>query len=249
MDRSNASGGNLGRNLRQVGRARVSWVVVLVLLGIQLAVELHGGFREVSWWYHTFGLTRAGVTEGKVWQLVTHALLHGGWIHVGLNSLCLLLIGSRIEQMLGGRVLLKLCLFAVVAGGIAHVSLAAGAQALSPLVGASAACVGLLLLLTTLSPESRMWPLPVSARNLGLGILAGEGLLALMTPDLGVPGLSGIGRVASASGLDSWWSIGHACHAGGGLAGWLYGRWILRPRLHLHHLRRDRARREAKKHR
>jgi membrane associated rhomboid family serine protease len=37
--------------------------------------------------------------------------------------------------------------------------------------------------------------------------------------------------------------MGHACHFGGALAGWLYGRWMLRQRVTLEKLRRDRARR------
>jgi hypothetical protein len=40
--------------------------------------------------------------------------------------------------------------------------------------------------------------------------------------------------------------MGHACHFGGGMAGWLFGRWLLRPRISLERLRRDRERREAK---
>jgi membrane associated rhomboid family serine protease len=45
----------------------------------------------------------------------------------------------------------------------------------------------------------------------------------------------------------SWiFEIGHACHLGGGLAGWLMGLWILRPRITLEELQKERARREAR---
>jgi membrane associated rhomboid family serine protease len=46
-------------------------------------------------------------------------------------------------------------------------------------------------------------------------------------------------------GMGAVFAMGHACHFGGGLAGWLYGRWLLRPRVTLERLRRDRKRREA----
>jgi membrane associated rhomboid family serine protease len=110
----------------------------------------------------------------------------------------------------------------------------------------SGGCLALLLLLTTLSPQSRMMPLPVSGRSLGFGILLAALLLALVNPHLGAPGFSEIGRAMERQGLGSWFLMGHACHFGGGLAGWIYGRWILRPRVTLASLRRDRARREAK---
>jgi membrane associated rhomboid family serine protease len=47
-------------------------------------------------------------------------------------------------------------------------------------------------------------------------------------------------------GMGTWFDLGHACHFGGGVAGWLYGRWLLRPRVSLERLRRDRERHEAK---
>jgi membrane associated rhomboid family serine protease len=46
--------------------------------------------------------------------------------------------------------------------------------------------------------------------------------------------------------MGHWFRIGHACHFGGGLAGWIYGRWLLRPRVSLKQLERSRARRETR---
>jgi len=79
----------------------------------------------------------------------------------------------------------------------------------------------------------------------GLGLLAASGFLALADPALGLPGLSAIGRWFSAQGLGSWWALSHGCHFGGGVAGWLYGRWLLRPRVTLAKLRRERERKEG----
>jgi membrane associated rhomboid family serine protease len=90
-----------------------------------------------------------------------------------------------------------------------------------------------------------MMPVPLSAKNLGLGILLAALILALINPALNLPGLSSLGNALEDHGMGSWFQIGHACHFGGALAGWIYGRWILRPRVTLASLRQDRARREG----
>ncbi len=235
----------IGRNFSQLGQARLPWLMVMVLMLIQTWVEWCGGYQSVPWWYQTFGLTREDFLRGELWQVVSYSFLHGSWLHAVANAGCLLMLGTRIEHYLGSRTLFKILGIGVLGGAAGHLALAAGGENAGPLVGSSAACFGLLILITTLSPESRMWPLPVSARNLGLGLLLSFAALAMMDPSLGVPGLSRAGEWISRRGLSSWWSIGHACHLGGGVAGWLYGRWLLRPRVTLDRLRRDRARREA----
>jgi membrane associated rhomboid family serine protease len=54
-----------------------------------------------------------------------------------------------------------------------------------------------------------------------------------------------LGEMLEGNGMASLFQIGHACHLGGGLAGWMLGRWILRPRITKKRLRRDRERQEA----
>lgn len=232
MTSSGAPFSNAARNLRQLGSSPVTWASVAVILTIQAAVSLAGGQdHQPAWgWYETFGLSRQGIFSGKVWQIFTYGLLHGGWLHAGGNSLLVLLIGSRIEHMAGGSAVVKALAGGILGGGVAHLLLAPGGDGAPLLVGMSGGCLALLLLLTTLSPQSRMMPLPVSGRSLGMGILVAELLLALMDPAQLVPGFS---------------KLGHACHFGGGLAGWAFGRWLLRPRITLKRLRRDRERREA----
>ncbi len=234
---------NAGRNLRQLGSSPASWSVAGIILAIHVWVTLAGGPVRLPAWsvYETIGLTRAGVLSGKVWQIFTYGLLHGSWWHVSLNALFVLLVGSRIEYMAGRGVMLRTVLSGVSGGGAGHILL--GGDGL--LVGISGGCVALLLLLTTLSPQSRMMPLPVSGRNLGFGILVAELLLALANPALGVPGFSNVGNWLVGHGMASWFDMGHACHFGGGIAGWLYGRWLLRPRISLKRLRAERMRREA----
>lgn len=227
-----------GRNLRRIPASHATLAVALGILAIHPVVQ---AFADPRWIYETLGLSRAGFLTGKLWQLFTHALLHGAWWHVALNSLFVLLIGSRIEHMVGSRMTLCVTLAGILLGGVFHLLLGAGL-----LVGMSGGCMALLLLLTTLSPQSRMLPLPLSGRSLGLGVLLASLILALVNPDLGVPGFRDAGQWLTRQGQSSLFQMGHACHFGGALAGWLCGRWILRPRVTLDQLRRDRARREMR---
>ena len=238
-----SSGGpfsNVARNLGQLRNSPVSWSWFGLVIGIHFLVESRGGTDFVSSWYENLGLSRDGFLSGRIWQVFSYGLLHGSWLHAGLNALFVLLIGSRIEYVAGGAVMIRVMLAGVLGGAAGHLVLGSGL-----LVGLSGGCLALLLLLTTLSPQSKMFPLPVSGRSLGLGILLAELILALIDPALGLPGFSLLGRYLAEQGMDSWFRMGHACHFGGGIAGWAFGRWMLRPRITLDRLRRDRARREA----
>lgn len=247
MTSSGAPFSNAARNLRQIGSARASWCCVALVLGIQMWVGLAGGHdrQPVLGWFEMLGLSRDSFLAGKVWQIFTYGFLHGGWWHAGLNSLFVLVIGSRIEHMTGAVSFLKAIMLGVIGGGICHLLLSPGGMGTPLLVGISGGCMALLLLLTTLSPQSRMMPLPVSGKSLGLGIMTAELILALADPALDLPVFSPLGKYLAAQGMGSWFTLGHACHFGGGLAGWLLGKWLLRPRITLERLRRDRERREA----
>ncbi len=236
-----------GHHLRQLATASVTWFWVVLILAIECVVMVAGGHnQQPAWsWFTTLGLSREGVFSGKVWQLVSYGFLHGGWGHLGLNGVLLLIVGSRIEHMTGRGNLSKALLLGVLGGGIGHLWLAPGGADAPLLVGLSGGCLGLLLLLVTLSPQSRMMPLPLSGRSLGLGVLSAELFLTLLNPSLGLPGLAGLGRSLVAHGMGGLFEMGHACHFGGGVAGWLFGRWLLRPRVSLTSLRRARERREA----
>lgn len=232
---------SLPTHLGQLLQARFSWVVLALVLTIHICFERLGGVAGSLWWYETFGLRRADFFSGKLWQIGSYGLLHGDWWHVGLNGFLVLMIGARIEHMAGSAVMLRVTVAGVVSGGLFHLLLGHGL-----LIGLSGGCMGLVLMLATLSPQSRMMPLPLSAKNLGVGILLAALILALINPALNIPVFSRVGRAVESCGLGAWFQIGHACHFGGALAGFLYGRWILRPRVTLETLRRERARREAK---
>ena len=221
-------------------RFPATWGWVGLIVGIQTLVACAGGANQLAELFVNLGLSRNGFLSGRIWQVLSYGLLHGSWWHAGLNALLVLVIGSRIESILGSVEMARATLAGVLGGGACHLLLGSGL-----VVGLSGGCVALLLMLTTLSPQSRMWPLPVSGKSLGLGIMSAELLLAMIDPALGLPALSAVGKLLTAYGMGGWFQVGHACHFGGGLAGWLYARWWLRPRISLAQLRRTRAKREA----
>jgi len=220
-------------------------VIAALILAIHGLAAWAGGPQHIPQWYLALGLRREAVLDGALWQVLSYAWLHGSWPHVITNALCVLALGSRVEQILGSRGFFTALAAGVVGGACGHLLLADGGHDAFPLVGLSGACVAMLLIITTLSPQARMFPLPVSGRSLGLGVLSAAVLLALADPKLGLPGIAALGETLAAHGLQCWFIIGHACHVGGGVAGYGYAKWILRPGPTLKGLRHERQRREA----
>lgn len=211
--------------------ARASWAAVLILCGVQAMVSRAG---QPDWIYETFGLSRRGVMGGGLWQLLTHALLHGPWWiywwHLVLNAVCLLVAGARVERIGGRAVFLKTFFAGVIAGGIVQLLVTPDASQI--LIGASGGLFAVMFWLLTIHSSERMWPLPLKGGNLAIGFLLAElGILmaAWLMPESGLA------------------AIGSGCHLGGVIAGWWFGRQSLGPRLTKEELRRERARLEAQR--
>lgn len=205
-----------------------TWLLVIAVLAVQAGVSVGGGPEKLVTLYDRLGLSRGGVARGELWQLVTYAMLHGNWVHAGANVMGLWLVAGRIEWMMGWRWMLSVVVSGVLAGGLLH--LVVGGE--MHLVGISGAVFAGILWICTVSPESRLWPVPLSAKNFGRGII-GASIVMLA---LGIWG--GIGLAGD-------FPVSNACHVGGALAGWLSARWILRPRKTLGQLQKERRRREG----
>jgi len=217
----------------------MTWGLWLLMLGLQLwCVGVVNGDLD---FYQFFGLSMEGMRSLRLWQLLSYAGFHGSWMHWAMNGALLLVLGSRIETMLGKWMLINVLIAGVFTGGFLHVLTSANV-----LIGASGGVFALALCLTTLSPESRfLIPFRVSGKNLGRGVMAASLILTLLDPVFGVPVLAAGGKELVELGFGSLFQISHACHFGGALAGWLIARWLVRPRVSLKSLRRERARRES----
>jgi membrane associated rhomboid family serine protease len=229
-----------GRNFERLKESRVVWLLAGVLLLIHwVTVMIAGWNRWDAGPWEMWGLSRDFFLSGRWWQILTHAVIHGSWFHLVLNGLFLLAVGSRIEHIAGGRILGVTVLAGIVLGGISHLAMGHGI-----LVGFSGAAFALWMLLIGLSPESRMLPFPGPCLWLGWGTMVASLVLAMCDPQGGFGPFRELGdRFAMRFG--SWiFEIGHACHLGGGAAGWLMGLWILRPRIKLETLQKKRAHRE-----
>ena len=224
-----AMGGVQGLRSRMIDirRATGTLFLVLVLAGIHALVLVFGDPDRV---FLRLGLSRGGLATGDYWQLLTYGLLHGNLIHLFVNLAGLLIIGSRVERICGAAALAKIFWVGIVFGGLAQCFLAPAAQRGAPLVGASGGLAALVLWLTAMAPDARVWPLKISGRNLGRGILLAEGGFLIggwLFPDMAPV------------------FVAHACHLGGGIAGWWMAHRLLGAPPSLADLKRTRARAES----
>jgi membrane associated rhomboid family serine protease len=131
----------------------VLWATVGLMAAIEFALFLgdEGVLPPLRWIaYSAFGfedvtlemaLAGHGVTPKLVWSTVTYAFLHGGWLHLLLNSAALLGLGHAVSRDAGIRATAVIFLATAAAGALAF-GLVADSRA--PLVGASGAVFGLL---------------------------------------------------------------------------------------------------------
>ena len=83
-----------------------------------------------------------GGIAADVWTFVTYALLHGNWLHFGLNAVWLLAFGTPVARRFGAARFLTLFAVTAAAGAIAHLVTHTGER--TPMIGASAAISGFM---------------------------------------------------------------------------------------------------------
>ncbi len=126
--------------------------VVIVLVAIFLALEgMPYLYPQMSRWLIAYGaldtMSFHPLPSDTVWlamtlaTLVTHAFLHGGIFHVGMNSLMMLALSPPVTERMGGGGFLLLFVLTAAAGGLAQVGLPGWSPGLS--VGASGAVFGI----------------------------------------------------------------------------------------------------------
>lgn len=247
------AGGRFARGFRHLRDAKATWQILRILILIQAVPVIwdfvfppgHSAPDKLSQAQILLGLAKPNFLSGDFWQPLSYALIHADWPHLLLNGAAILLLGSKVEHIAGKRTIRLVAIAAAFAGGLFFLllspSLGSGSQRL---VGSSAVCFAFLALLTTLSPESRYLPFFVSGRSLGKGVIFANLILALLNPDLPTRTLARLGAQL-ADLLPGLFSISHACHLGGSLAGYLAGRFLLRSRVTIQSLRCQRQKREG----
>lgn len=184
-----------------------------------------------------YGVGGAGL-PGEPYALIasflTHALVHGDWVHLTINSAWLLIFGSLIVRRMGTLRALLLGIAAAVAGAVAFLALNLGL--LAPVVGASGAVSGLMgatmRLLFAAMDQGGPWLLredPGAIRAMSLAralsdrrVLSAIAMLVLINALM----LIGVGGLAEPGGI-AW-----EAHLGGFLVGLLLFDLFDRPRVH-----------------
>ncbi|WP_319413578.1 rhomboid family intramembrane serine protease [uncultured Cohaesibacter sp.] len=130
--------------------------VVMVLAGIMIAIQAAQSFllsydqEEMLLLTFSFLPVRYGAASevfsfpggvlGDIWTFVTYAFLHGGWMHVILNSVWMMIFATVIVRRIGTRNFLIFFVITAAAGALVHLLIHFGSQ--SPLVGVSAVLSG-----------------------------------------------------------------------------------------------------------
>ncbi|CAA9392049.1 MAG: hypothetical protein AVDCRST_MAG64-2066 [uncultured Phycisphaerae bacterium] len=122
------------------------------------------------------GLVKPLARQGEWWRLLTAELLHGHWLHVGMNLLSLLAVGRLLEVHASPAYLPIVFLFSAVSASLASLYLSPGTTS----VGASGAVMGMIGFLAVLGYRRRE-VLPrgfMKSISLSIALTAAAGLVA-----------------------------------------------------------------------
>lgn len=138
----------------QVGAPAFLWVLVGLMAAIELVLALSDagwlGVSGLRWqayalgafWQPLFTGTISPIYPGQtVAMFVTHAFLHGGLMHLALNSVILLSLGKFVTARVGPTRTLLVLLASAVGGGLLFGLIGATD---APMIGASGAVFGLV---------------------------------------------------------------------------------------------------------
>jgi membrane associated rhomboid family serine protease len=133
-----------------------------------------------------------------IWQLLTHQFLHGGFLHIFFNMLALVSIGPFCEEYLGERKFLPFYILCGIGAALLHMFIMTSDI---PMVGASGAIFGLLVLFAFINPNDKLYLFfifGIKAKYLTSFLIILEITLAIYSKNDG---------------------IAHWAHIGGGLTG------------------------------
>ncbi len=191
-------------NLPQYTKYLLS-VIIAVHLGIKFLLNAD----QVNWVFLNLGFIPGRFTDLSLFEPVTllspitHMFIHGGWLHIAMNSIMLLAFGAGVEKWVGGKKMIQLFLLCGFFGLLTHFVL--NFNSLQPVVGASGSLSGLFAVaLVMLNRQSH-----------GMMMRGKYGFLPLIALWVGISILFGL--MGSPDGGEIAW----AAHVGGFLGGFV----------------------------
>jgi len=171
-----------------------------------------------------------GGLGAEVWTFVSYSLLHGSWMHFGVNAVWLLAFGSPVARRFGTARFLAFFAVTAAAGAGMHLLTNAGSQA--PMIGASASISGAMAAAMRFAFQ-RGGPLGfmrggdddsyrVPALPL-IGVFSDARVLMFLAVWFGINLLFGLGSLPFAGENES---VAWQAHIGGFLAGLILFSWF-----------------------
>jgi rhomboid protease GluP len=140
------------------------------------------------------GKLREAIQMGQWWRLVTAGFLHGGILHILMNSWVLFDIGAQVEEVYGAWRMIVIYFVSTVFGFYLSALWSAGLS-----VGASAGIFGLIGAMIALGVRHQAHPVGAAIRGLYLR-WAIYGLVLGLLPGLRIDNAAHIGGLASGFG-------------------------------------------------
>ena len=180
--------------------------VVRILLALNIGIfllELLAGWNTASPFADShFALIPEHLWPAGLYTLITYMFLHGGFLHILFNMFMLWMFGTAIEIVWGGTAFLRYYMICGIGGGLVQALVSWGSPI--PVIGASAAIMGLLLAYAMMYPDQKVY----------LWGIIGMKMKYLIALAVLIDLFGGLGRGGS--------HVAHFAHLGGMLFGWLY---------------------------
>ena len=183
----------------------VTMIILTINFGLYLATAVFsgrmtdgGGFLNIDGQtLFAFGAKERTVIfgYGQWWRLVTAGFLHGGLLHIAMNSWVLFDLGAQVEEVYGGARLIVIYFLASVGGFFASTL---WTPALS--VGASAGIFGLIGAMIALGTRNKGSALGTAIRGMYVR-WAIYGLIFGLLPGLHIDNAAHIGGLAAGYGI------------------------------------------------
>lgn len=204
------------------------WTLGAVIGGFIIQSILQVWFGAGRFLFDWVALSPDNILSFKVWTIFSYGLMHGSLGHLFFNCLTLIFIGRWLSRQIEPRQFLQLTLAALFMGGLAwlllHALVGGPALAKQPLVGFSAAVMGMITVACLMMPGKLtlliffVLPAEINPRVL-LKLLMGFEVLGLLFLEL--PPLVGRQPLIASP-------IASSAHLGGALAGYLFYRMLQR---------------------